>query len=372
MEDVHHHVHEVHQHPFGIPFPFGMPWLFAGFFPGEFFHGPCDGLHLGGTVTMADDEVIGYRVGNIAQIEMHDILAFHFLDASYDRIHQTGGEGALRFLHPVYLGSVQRYKVTKCASGLIFMPFNPSTRFLGKEFIALGSAESTNKTAAELIRSAKAGHGAVILAHEQTAGQGQRGRSWTSVAGQDLTFSVILKPQDLRAEHQFVLSRMVALAVHQLVQDTVKGEVRIKWPNDVLVERRKIAGILIQNDILGESVSASIIGIGLNVNNRDLNEDLLATSLALECGHALDRMRLLEVLCQRLEEWYLRLEQGDVLMEPYTDVLWAKGRWAELTLDGGNVIARPMDVDHSGRLILELEDGNVHALGMDRVRFASR
>ncbi len=252
------------------------------------------------------------------------------------------------------------------------MPFQPSTEVFGRQLIELGSATSTNKIAAEMVCAGQVRHGAVILAHEQSAGQGQRGRSWFSVAGQDLTFSIVLLPARLRAEDQFVLSKIAALAVHDVVLASVHGEVKIKWPNDILVERRKIAGILIKNDLVGENVSSTVVGIGINVNNTIFPEDLLATSLALECGYALDRWALLERICERFEARYVSWEKGDDLSAEYAAHLWARGRWAEMLLDGGAMIARPMDVDAAGRMIFECENGEVLACGLERVRFGER
>lgn len=251
-------------------------------------------------------------------------------------------------------------------------PFHPSTSFVGRQFIELGIAESTNKTAAEMLARGELVHGAVILAHEQTAGQGQRGRTWSSAKGLDLTFSVVLFPAVLKADRQFILSKVAALAVHDVVRSMVKAEVKIKWPNDILVERRKIAGILIQNDLMGENVSSSVIGIGLNVNNTVFDEGILATSMALECGGTADRWHVLSRLCERLEERWKDVEHGDDLSGPYAAELWARGRWTEMTLDGASIMARPMDVDPSGRLILELEGGQVQAYGLERLRFAGR
>ncbi len=321
---------------------------------------------------MADDEMITDRIGHVPHVQVYDVLAFHLLNAFNDRIHQAGGGVALRSLHPVYLGSVQRYKVTKLASGLNSALFHPSTSIIGRQFIELGSAESTNKTAAEMLSAGELVHGAVILAHEQTAGTGQRGRSWYSAAGLDLTFSVVIFPRHLKADEQFILGKVTALALLDVVSVWVKQEVRIKWPNDVLVERRKIAGVLIQNDLLGENVASSIIGIGLNVNNTHFDEGLLATSMALETGANVDRWVILEQLCERLEARILQWEKGDDLSGAYASALWARGRWTEMMIDGATMMARPMDVDGAGRLILEMEDGRVEALGLDRSRFAGR
>lgn len=244
---------------------------------------------------------------------------------------------------------------------------------IGQPILAFDLLESTNKTAAELVSLSKVQHGAVIMAREQTSGRGQRGRSWISKGGEDLLMSVVLKPPGLRAEDQFVLGKLVALAVHEVVQQIVGGEVRIKWPNDILVGRRKVAGILIKNDIVGELVLNCVAGIGLNVNSAEFPEELVATSLLLETGNAADPPALLERICASLEQWWVRWQIEPALVaDRYTEYLWMRGRWAPLVLDDEPVIARPMDVDRYGRLIVELEGGAVGAYGLDRLRFAPR
>jgi len=251
--------------------------------------------------------------------------------------------------------------------------FSLRTAIMGQQLVELDRVDSTNKHAAELLSLSKLRHGAVILANEQTAGRGQRGRSWRSSAGLDLTFSLVVRPTGLRAEDQFLLSKLAALAVHDVVRDRVSGDVRIKWPNDILIERAKVAGILIQNELAGERINWSIIGIGLNVNSTDLEADLGATSLSLSTGLVHDRNAVLQDLCQRFEERWQRWEGGDTgWSTSYTDRLWSRGRWAAATLDDNPLMIRPMDVDERGRLIVELEQGQVSAFGLDRLRFAPR
>lgn len=247
-----------------------------------------------------------------------------------------------------------------------------STSF-GDHLLTFEEVDSTNKTAAELLSLSKADHGTVILANSQTDGRGQRGASWTSSAGQDITLSLIVKPRALRADAQFALSKVTALAVCDTVRAHVNEEVRIKWPNDILIDRRKISGILIKNEVVGELVMSSIIGIGLNVNNTDLHPDHVATSLALETGKTFDRMEVTRHLLDRFQHWWDKWNnsRGEGLVS-YSDRLWTRGRWVEMTLDGEPIKARTMDVDEHGRLIIEREDGHVAAYGLDRLRFAKR
>lgn len=244
---------------------------------------------------------------------------------------------------------------------------------IGSTLLEFDSVHSTNKTAAELFNLSKAQHGAVIVAREQTSGRGQHDRTWVSSAGLDLTFSVVLEPKGMRAEDQFVLAKMAALAVTDVIRPMVSGVVSIKWPNDILVEREKLAGILIQNELAGGSVACSIVGVGLNVNSAGLPAEMVATSLLQETGVVQDLSGLLENLCAALERrWQETTNEPDGLAADYTRTLWSRGRWADMVLDGSPEKARPMDVDPLGRLIVELEDGEVAAYGLDRLRFAPR
>lgn len=243
----------------------------------------------------------------------------------------------------------------------------------GTPLLEFPELPSTNKTAAELVSAGIVGHGAVILAHSQTAGRGQQGREWRSVAGTDITLSIVTQPVGLRADAQFGLAKAAALAVHDTVRELTGAEPRIKWPNDVLVERRKAAGILIENELAGDQVSVSIIGIGLNVNSTSFPEELMATSLALEAGGPLDRQVVLKHLLERFGYWWGRWETNRAVgLEFYAERLWTRGRWTLMQLDGAMISARPLDVDHLGRLIIEREDGAVEAIGSDRLRFAPR
>lgn len=241
------------------------------------------------------------------------------------------------------------------------------------QLITFDQVDSTNKTAAELLSLSKVDHGAVILANAQTDGRGQRGSSWLASPGLDLTLSIVVKPSDLRADGQFAISKVASLAVFDTVRMYVQDDVRIKWPNDVLVGRKKIAGILIKNDVVGELLMASIIGIGINVNNTALDPDLVATSMALETGKTFDRAEVMQVLLERFNHWWDKWDRnrGEGLVS-YSDRLWTRGRWADMTLDGAPITARAMDVDEIGRLIVEHEDGRVLAYGLDRLRFVRR
>lgn len=251
---------------------------------------------------------------------------------------------------------------------------------IGATLVELERVDSTNKYAADRLGLPELPHGAVILAHEQTAGRGQRGRTWSSAKGLDLTFSIVLRPPDLKAADQFVLAKVAALAVQDVVEEVMGvsaglggGPVRVKWPNDVLVGTRKVAGILIHNELVGDRVQAAIVGIGLNVNSTELQTEQDATSLRLEAGREQDRRALLARVCERFEHWWgQRGTDRPAIDRRYADLLWARGAFVDLELDGKPWTGRPLDVDGTGRLLVEDAGGRVKAYGLDRLRFGPR
>jgi len=235
--------------------------------------------------------------------------------------------------------------------------------------VELPSVESTNKYAAEALSLSDLPHGAVILAHEQTGGRGQRGRTWHSVPGLDLTCSIVLQPALLKVDEQFRIAQAAALAVRDTVAGLVPGVVRVKWPNDILIDRAKVAGILIQNELAGERIAWTIIGIGLNLNSTDMDPGHHATSLRLAGGRPFDRGEVLGSLRANLEGLWQQVENDPAaLAQQYREQLWSGGRWSAAELDGSPLMVRPMDVDQLGRLIVEAEDGSVQAYGLDRLR----
>lgn len=119
----------------------------------------------------------------------------------------------------------------------------------------------------DVIAGGSYSHGDVVIAGVQTAGRGQRGNTWSSEWGMNLTFSMLLEPDFMLPDRQFLLSEAVALSLTDML-DSYGIEARIKWPNDIYVGDRKIAGILIENDIMGIKLRRSIVGVGLNVNQR--------------------------------------------------------------------------------------------------------
>ncbi len=182
----------------------------------------------------------------------------------------------------------------------------------------LPEAASTNLSA----REKQYPNGAIVLAEKQTAGRGQRGNSWSSATGENLTFSVVLHPDFLPPERQFYLSKAVCLALSDTLDELGLDPAAtcVKWPNDLYIASRKVAGLLIEHDLAGSCIARSIVGIGLNVNQTEFSPELPnPTSLAREAGHAFDRAEVLFRLYAHLGTRYGQLGEGawEVLDEDY-------------------------------------------------------
>lgn len=187
--------------------------------------------------------------------------------------------------------------------------------------------DSTDSTNAEALRKLSIiPSGTVIAAREQTAGRGQRGNRWFAEVGKNLTFSIVLKfPQgELPAREGFRLNYLASLAVERFLEEHGVA-CNIKWPNDIYVRRSKICGILIENSLEGEWVSASVIGVGLNVNQREFSQLANATSLGLCTGKEYDLKDCMEQFACIFESLLPSLPQGDALLEQYSQNLFLKG-----------------------------------------------
>ena len=183
-----------------------------------------------------------------------------------------------------------------------------TTQIIGNTHIRLPAIGSTNAYALELISKSKPAEGILISTVDQTAGKGQAENVWESESGKNFTGSIILYPTFLHPREQFRLNQAISLAVWDTVHDLVGEEARIKWPNDIYVENRKICGLLIQNSITSQKIQSSIIGIGLNVNQINFSNKIPnATSVKKEVGEECDLQKVIDLLCTKIGQYYLQL-----------------------------------------------------------------
>jgi BirA family biotin operon repressor/biotin-[acetyl-CoA-carboxylase] ligase len=231
-----------------------------------------------------------------------------------------------------------------------------NTLFIGKQIISLPSCHSTNDLMAQMSAKNQLYEGAIIVTKHQTKGKGQRGNMWNSPEGKNLTFSIFLKPRFLKASQQFELNRMVSLALLDVVRDlNSAAKIFVKWPNDLMLNRKKVAGILIENSIGQKGISESVLGIGLNVNQID---EILptATSLVQQFEQEYDLNEILLKIVQRIEHYYLIVRSSDFrfIHEMYESKLYLKDQVAYYEDASGkfNGIIRKVNPDG----VLEIED----------------
>jgi len=229
--------------------------------------------------------------------------------------------------------------------------------FIGKKIIELGSTDSTNAFAAKLLAESHLPEGTVITAKFQTLGRGYSGNSWHSDAGKNLLLSIILYPALLLPRHQFFLNQISSLAVANTVESfLVNSSVKIKWPNDVFVDDRKIAGILIENAVQSERFQHSIIGIGINVNQKKFEATLLRpTSFFKISGQEFSLEAVMKELFSQLEKRYLQLKQEriDLIQKDYMIKLYRVEELSWFRTDGKKFRGKIVGITAEGKLIIE-------------------
>lgn len=176
--------------------------------------------------------------------------------------------------------------------------------------IRLGECESTNLTLKKVVREQHPDEGSMVITDYQTAGRGEMGNSWYSSKGVNLLFSLLIYPREVKANEQFIISRMVSLAVKHML-DRFTDDIRIKWPNDIYWRDRKMAGMLIENDIQGKVIENAIIGIGININQHSFPSFLPnPVSLRQVTATQHDRDNLLEIFMREFFLLYRDFRQG--------------------------------------------------------------
>lgn len=221
----------------------------------------------------------------------------------------------------------------------------------------------TGSTNDDAMAAARAGapHGAAFVADEQSAGRGRRGHRWTTTPGDNLTFSVLLRPR-LSLQRLSALTLAVGLAVRDAVAGRVAAPVQVKWPNDVLVGGRKLAGVLVESQLAGGALSAVVVGVGINVAMRELPEEIrgIATSLALLGAADLDREALLVELLDALARRVSAYERAG--LEPMLEELRRHDALlgTRVHIEGVSGVARGIDRD--GALLVEDDSGARHRI----------
>jgi BirA family transcriptional regulator, biotin operon repressor / biotin---[acetyl-CoA-carboxylase] ligase len=239
------------------------------------------------------------------------------------------------------------------------------TAFIGKTVLVLDTVTSTNDHARGL-SNADGPHGAVVIAEEQTAGRGRFGRRWQSSASMNLLFSVLLRPESIHMERIPLVPFAAALAVADAIESVTTLAVECKWPNDLLIAKKKVAGMLLESAMKGISIEKLVLGIGVNVNQADFPADILPspTSLLMESGSIVDRSFLLQRLLEALEFRYTQLMSASPAA--------MLGVWkSRTTMFGTTVTVRQLDgvlrgiaedIAEDGALLLRTDNHVLHTI----------
>jgi len=246
---------------------------------------------------------------------------------------------------------------------------------LKSNVIKLDSIDSTNNYSQHLLATSNAADGTIVYAENQFSGKGQRGKVWIAEAGQNLSFSIILIEKNLSVENQFYLNMSIALALVGFIKFKLNEDykVEIKWPNDVLINKQKIAGILIENSISGNHISHSIVGIGININQLkfDVIEGRQAISLKACTNHQYNLDSCLHELCAFIEDKVtaFRNQQFGTIINEFNGNLYLKNIFSNFLFEDENIQLKIIEVTNFGLLKCELVNGKIREFELNTLRF---
>ena len=236
---------------------------------------------------------------------------------------------------------------------------------MSKKVFYYETIDSTNIQAARLAKEG-AKHGCVVIAKEQTAGKGRRGREWESPKDENIYMSILLRPE-MEPSKAPMLTLVMAYSVARSLCKKGFDNVQIKWPNDVIIGGKKICGILTEMELAGNEISHVVIGVGINVNTKGFSKELKekATSLYLESGKIQEMEELQKDI---METFWADYEQfvtdGDLsfLKESYNRILVNQEREVRVLEPGHEYTAYAVGINNNGELLVRTADGEEHAI----------
>ena len=231
-----------------------------------------------------------------------------------------------------------------------------TTEWAGCEIYYFDSIDSTNTKAKEL---AEEGHpsGTLVVADRQTAGKGRRGRSWESPSGIGIFMTLMLKPE-INPNHASMLTLVAAMATTRAIRRVTGVPAMIKWPNDIVMNGKKVCGILTEMSAQFDYINHIVIGIGINVHNEDFPEEIAqtASSIYLESGQHIHRASLIEAFLEEFEDVYaeyLKTEDMEGLQKEYDAMLVNRGRQVRVLDPKEPFEGKAMGITKKGELIVD-------------------
>lgn len=244
----------------------------------------------------------------------------------------------------------------------------------GHQSIWLDTVTSTNDYASFLLDLQPPADGYAVIAKEQTKGRGQFGKRWVSNKNENLLVSYIIYPDFLNLGDHFILNVFASLAVRDVLTSFLEEEVLIKWPNDIYVNQKKLAGILIQNAIGQKVIKASVVGIGINVNQSSFDSRAEnASSLHMITGEIFNLKKVWEKLNEFMTKYYqmMKLQYGiDTLRSLYTRYLFGlnQSKKFEDLKDHNTFTGIIRGIESSGRLKIDI-NGKTKAFDLGEIKF---
>lgn len=242
---------------------------------------------------------------------------------------------------------------------------------IGKKIIKLDQVDSTNNYTSKLAADDTTVEGTVVSTAFQTQGRGQVKNSWESEPYKNILLSILFCPVFLPVQHQFMLSKIVALGVRDLLSLYTEG-VTIKWPNDIYVGNKKIAGILIENSIMGHTIGSSIAGIGINVNQSAFHSDAPnPVSLFQLTGKIMDTDEMVKLLCSAIDKWYGKLRSGEpeMINNTYIEAMYRFGHSALYRDNDGVYTGTISGINEIGQLQITAANGQLKTYHFKEVAF---
>ncbi|NRB61489.1 MAG: biotin--[acetyl-CoA-carboxylase] ligase [Saprospiraceae bacterium] len=239
-----------------------------------------------------------------------------------------------------------------------------NTLFVGKVLLRHSILPSTNSFLLDILTQKNWPEGITVQTDHQTEGRGQLGNSWYSSPNANITLSTALFPHFAQPKDTYLFTKMAALAVRDVVEEFVGQRVWVKWPNDIILNHKKICGILLQSALSGFSIQHLVVGVGINVNEPSFPASLpLATSMYLETGirYNLDAVR--DVFFKRLEQYYLRIkaQHASEIHQAFHSALYLRNQPAQFKRQDASVFTGTIiGVDHHGRLLIKSGTGTEH------------
>jgi BirA family transcriptional regulator, biotin operon repressor / biotin---[acetyl-CoA-carboxylase] ligase len=238
---------------------------------------------------------------------------------------------------------------------------NPHSTTFDNQLIELESVDSTNNYAMARIHEGMATDGLVCLAHNQQAGKGQRGKTWSSEPGQNLLMSLIIEPKSLQLSQQFLFSASIALGILDMLKDLESKNWSIKWPNDIYWNDRKAAGILVESITRGVSWPWAVVGIGMNLNQESFHADIPnAISLKQITGKSYQPVPVARELVPKIQNrLHILRKDPERILEDFNRTLYKRDQVVSFRKGEELLITVLKSVDSQGLLITE--DGRFNA-----------